>query len=84
MSDFELQNKVAIVTGGAGGIGTHISLEYARAGAAVVVASRNQERIDGVAAKIADGGGRALAVATEITVPGQVEELIARTVSASW
>ena len=81
MSDFELQNKVAIVTGGAGGIGTHISLEYARAGAAVVVASRNQERIDGVVAQIADDGGRALAVATDITVPEQVDELIARTVS---
>ena len=48
MSDYELENKVAIVTGGAGGIGTHISHEYARAGAAVVVASRNQDRIDAV------------------------------------
>ncbi|MYJ74161.1 MAG: alcohol dehydrogenase, partial [Gammaproteobacteria bacterium] len=37
MSDYELEDKVAIVTGGAGGIGTHISLEFARAGAAVVV-----------------------------------------------
>ena len=82
MSDYELKNKVAIVTGGAGGIGTHISREFARAGAAVVVASRNQARIDGVVAKITDCGGRALAVATDITVPEQVDGLIARTVSA--
>lgn len=81
MSDYELVNKVAIVTGGAGGIGTHISLEYARAGAAVVVASRNRERLDGVVAKIVGDGGRALAVATDITVPEQVDALIARTVA---
>ena len=81
MSDYELENKVAIVTGGAGGIGTHISLEYARAGAAVVVASRNQERIDAVVDRIAGVGGRALAVATDITVPEQVDALIARTVA---
>ena len=81
MSDYDLENKVAIVTGGAGGIGTHISLEYARAGAAVVVASRKQERLDEVVAKIADAGGRALAVATDITVPAEVDALIARTVA---
>ena len=39
----ELKDKVAIVTGGAGGIGSRIAREYARAGARVVVASRGQE-----------------------------------------
>ena len=81
MSDYDLENKVAIVTGGAGGIGTHIALEYARAGAAVVVASRKQERLDAVAAQIVGMGGRALAVAADITVPEEVEALIARTVA---
>ncbi len=84
MADYELEGlrgKVAIVTGGAGGIGTEISREYARVGATVVVASRNQERLDEVVAKIAADGGRALAVATDITVPEQVDELIARTVA---
>ena len=81
MSTYELNNKVAIVTGGAGGIGTHISLEYARAGAAVVVASRKQEHLDEVAGKITADGGRALAVATDITVPEQVDALVAQTVA---
>ena len=81
MSDYDLDSKVAIVTGGGGGIGTHISLEYARAGAAVVVASRNQGRLDEVAAEIADLGGRALAVATDITAPDEVDALIAKTVA---
>ncbi|MCE2425745.1 MAG: SDR family NAD(P)-dependent oxidoreductase, partial [Pseudomonadales bacterium] len=56
MSDYELEGKVAIVTGGAGGIGVHLSAEFAQAGAAVVVTSRQQEPLDEVVAKItADG-----------------------------
>ncbi|MYD98493.1 MAG: SDR family oxidoreductase [Gammaproteobacteria bacterium] len=82
MSDYELKDKVAVVTGGAGGIGTHISLEFARGGATVVVASRKQERLDEVVTRIEGEGGRALAVATDITVPEQVDELVVRTVSA--
>ena len=76
----ELQHKVAIVTGGAGGIGTHISKTFAAAGARVVVASRNQERLDAVVSEIVAQGGEALAVATDITVPEQVDALISRTV----
>jgi NAD(P)-dependent dehydrogenase (short-subunit alcohol dehydrogenase family) len=52
MSKFEIQDKVAIVTGGAGGIGTCIAKEYASAGAKVAVASRNQENLDGVVSEI--------------------------------
>ena len=81
MSDFELNEKVAIVTGGAGGIGVHLSAEFAYAGAAVVVTSRQQEPLDEVVAKITANGGRALAVTADITVPEQVDELIARTVA---
>ncbi len=80
MSVFELQDKVAIVTGGATGIGEQISLAYARAGAHVVVASRNQENLDRVAAEIQALGRESLAIATDVTVPDQVENLIQRTV----
>lgn len=76
----ELHGKVAIVTGGAGGIGTHISKTFAAAGARVVLASRNQQRLDGVAGEIDAQGGEALAVATDITVPEQVDALVRRTV----
>ncbi len=76
----ELQNKVAIVTGGAGGIGTHISKTFAAVGARVVLASRNQERLDAVVSEIVAEGGEALAVATDITVSDQVDALIGRTV----
>ena len=76
----ELQDKTAIVTGGAGGIGTHISRVFARAGAKVVLASRNQERLDALVAEIAGEGGEAVAVATDITVRDSVEALMAATV----
>lgn len=80
MSKFELQEKIAIVTGGAGGIGTCIAMEYARAGANVVVASRNQENLDKVAADIKALGRESLAIATDITVPEQVDNMVKQTV----
>jgi 3-oxoacyl-[acyl-carrier protein] reductase len=80
VSKFELQGKVAIVTGGAGGIGSCIAREYADAGARVVVASRNQENLDKVVQDIRETGGTALAVVTDITIPEQVDNLIDTTV----
>ena len=80
MSKFDLKDRVTIVTGGAGGIGTEICLEYAGAGAKVVVASRNQENIENVVAEVAELGVESLAVVTDITKPDDVDRLIATTV----
>ena len=80
MSIFELQDKIAIVTGGAGGIGSSIAMEYARAGSNVVVASRNQEKLDKVAAEIKALGRESLAIATDVTVPEQVDNMVKQTV----
>ncbi|MDE2978748.1 MAG: SDR family NAD(P)-dependent oxidoreductase, partial [Acidobacteriota bacterium] len=82
MSGLDLTDRVAIVTGGAGGIGTCIAKSYAEAGARVVVASRKKENLDGVVGEIESGGGTALAVGCDITVPDQVDGLIAETVGA--
>lgn len=76
----ELQNKIAVVTGGAGGIGTRIVRAYASAGAHVVVASRNQGNIDKVAAEVEALGRQSLAIATDVTDPDQVDNLIDKTV----
>ena len=80
MSRFELKDKIAIVTGGGGGIGTRIAREYARAGAHVAVASRNQERLNEVAAEITALGRESLAIATDVTVPEQVDNMVKQTV----
>jgi len=55
-------------------------LEYAKAGANVVVASRNQENLDKVAAEIKALGRESLAVATDICVSEQVDNMVKQTV----
>ena len=79
-ADFDLTDKVALVTGGSRGIGEAIARTYAAAGASVVVASRSQESVDAVAASIEDDGGRALGIACHTGHADQVQELVQRTV----
>ena len=77
---FELKDKVAIVTGGGTGIGESIAIEYAKAGAHVVVASRKQENLDKVAAEVKSLGRESLAIATDVRLPEQVGNLFKQTV----
>lgn len=74
---FRLDGKVAIVTGGAGGIGEALAMGLAAQGATVVVASRNQAAIDQVAAEITEKtGNAALAVAVDVTDEASVANLV--------
>lgn len=69
---FSLEGKVAVVTGGSRGIGKAIALEFARAGADIVVASRKMESCAACAEEIEKLGRRALAVSAHA---GKIEEL---------
>ena len=80
MSLFDLTDKVAIVTGGGTGIGHSIAREMARAGADVVVASRKLENLEKVAEEIKALGRQSLAVATDVRIPEQVDNLVKQTV----
>jgi NAD(P)-dependent dehydrogenase (short-subunit alcohol dehydrogenase family) len=80
MLPLDLSNQVAIVTGGGVGIGQFISLELAKAGADVVVASRKPANLAEVAEEIKSLGRRSLAVATDVTIPEQVDNLVQQTV----
>jgi NAD(P)-dependent dehydrogenase (short-subunit alcohol dehydrogenase family) len=61
-----------LVTGAGTGLGKAIAVEFARLGAAVVVASRSQEHLDAGVAAVTEAGGQALAVTCDIREPEQI------------
>ena len=77
-----LEGKVAIITGASRGIGAVAARAFAEAGAAVVLAARDAGALAAVAAQITAGGGRALAVPTDVGDPGAVERLVGETTAA--
>jgi 3-hydroxybutyrate dehydrogenase len=77
-----LQNKVALVTGAASGIGEQCARKLASLGAAVVIADLNLENAGKVASSIIEAGGKALAVAMDVTDEDAVNRGIERAVDA--
>jgi 2-dehydro-3-deoxy-D-gluconate 5-dehydrogenase len=72
MELFDLHDKVAIVTGGNGGIGLGIARGLAQAGAQIVVAARNPDKTQAAVAQLGGLGVRAIGVQTDVTDPAQV------------
>ncbi len=77
MPAFSLTGKVALVTGGNGGIGRAIALGLAQAGADVVVAARNQDKTAGVLDELRTLGRRALGVACDVQHTEQLQAAFA-------
>ena len=71
----ELQNKVALVTGGAQGIGKTISEELVRNGAHVVLGDVNLEGAQATAEAINNSGGSASAVKIDVSNPAEVKQV---------
>jgi NAD(P)-dependent dehydrogenase (short-subunit alcohol dehydrogenase family) len=75
-----LAGKVALVAGASRGIGAVTARAFARSGAAVVLAARDERALESVAAGIRADGGRALAVPTDVGDAASVEALVERAV----
>ena len=74
----DLMDKIAIVTGGASGIGRGICLVLAEQGATVVVADVNGKGAEAVAAELADAGRRAMAIVLDVTDQASVNGMVSQ------
>ncbi len=81
LSQFSLEGKVALVTGGSRGIGEATAIGFAKAGADVVVASRNLPDLEKVADEVKDLGRKSLAVSAHVGRMEQIGSLVERVVS---
>ncbi len=75
-----LKDRVAIVTGGGGGLGEGICMCLAREGANVVVSDLKLDLAEQVAAKIKELGQKALAIQTDVRDPDQCKQMVDVTV----
>jgi NAD(P)-dependent dehydrogenase (short-subunit alcohol dehydrogenase family) len=75
----QLAGKIAIVTGGGTGIGKGIARAFVHEGAALVIASRNQQQLEAAADELRRLGGSVLVVPTDVADEAQVVALFERT-----
>lgn len=80
MDLFDLHGKVAVITGGNGGIGLGIAQGLARAGADIAVAGRNSEKTRGAVEQLGSLGVRAIGLHADVTDAAQVRKMLDDTV----
>ena len=62
-----MKDKVVLIVGGSGGIGSETALLFAKAGARIVLAARNKEKAEETAKKINNDGGEAFVIQVDVT-----------------
>jgi NADP-dependent 3-hydroxy acid dehydrogenase YdfG len=76
-----INGKAIAITGASSGIGEATARLLAERGAAVVLGARRADRLDKLAGEIRESGGYAVAVATDVTKPGDLRRLVDRAVA---
>jgi NAD(P)-dependent dehydrogenase (short-subunit alcohol dehydrogenase family) len=74
--DLGLEGKVVLVTGGSEGLGLALCHRLATEGARVALCARDPERLAAAATELAAAGAEALAVAADVTAPGDLERFV--------
>jgi len=72
-----LSDRVAIITGAGQGLGCAFAKGFTAVGAIAIIAERNGERGEAVAAEIVAAGGKARAITTDVADPASLENMIA-------
>ncbi|MEE9280535.1 MAG: glucose 1-dehydrogenase [Myxococcota bacterium] len=80
LSQFSLEGKVALITGGSRGIGEATAIAFAKAGADVAVSSRKLPDLERVAGRVRELGTKALAVEAHVGRMDQLQPLVDRVV----
>lgn len=76
-----LKNKVAIVTGGARGIGKAIAILFAKEGAKVVIIARTATEINNTVSEIRQNGGEVIGIVGDVSKWEDIENLVSNTIS---
>ena len=79
---FDLTGKVAVVTGGNGGLGLGMALGLAEAGANIVVAARSAEKSAAAVSQLEATGVKAVAVPVDVTDEDQISQMVSQSLDA--
>src|SRR6201993_395763 len=80
--NISFDNKVALVTGAASGLGLATAKAFAESGASVVLADWNEKQVQAAAKSLADKGHKTLAIRCDVSDDAQVEAMVKETVAA--